>query len=173
VPEDEVRPNDVPQTSLTQVRVAGNLSAVSTEFVFRGRIIGEYERECDRCLEPAHETVEQEVTWLFEPGTDTPQAAPDVEDEEGELEGGEDEERARYYHGEEIDLAPHVWEEVVLATPTKFYCRDDCRGLCPRCGKNLNAGACDCAPEKETNGNSGLAALKDMFPDLPSKPVEE
>ena len=171
VPEDELRPADAPQSTLTRVRAAGNLSAIATEFVFRGRLTGTYERECDRCLEPASEIVDQDVTWLFEPGADASHA--DDVDEEGEIEGGEDEERARYFQGEEIDLSPHVWEEMVLAAPTKFYCHADCRGLCPQCGTNLNEGACDCAPEKETTGNTGLAALKELFPNLPSKPVEE
>ncbi len=173
VPGDEVRPDGAPAIALTSVRVAGTLTAVATEFVFRGRLTGTFERECDRCLEPARETIDQDVTWLFEPGTDVPRAAEDVEDEEGEIDTAENDERARYYQGEEIDLAPHVWEEMVLAEPSKYYCRAECRGLCPRCGKNLNAGACNCAPEKEERGNTGLAALKDLFPNLPSKTVEE
>lgn len=168
-----MRPGGVPRTTLTSVRVAGTLSAVATEFVFRGRVSGTFERNCDRCLEPASKTIDQDVTWLFESGDDAPQAAEDIEDEEGELDEAEDDERARYYRGEEIDLAPHVWEEMVLAEPTKFYCNEECRGLCPHCGKNLNEGACDCAPEMEATGNTGLAVLKDLFPNLPSKPVED
>jgi len=172
VPEGELRPSGAPESTLRSVHVKGTLSAVSTEYVFRGRLTGTYERDCDRCLEPAQESADQEVTWLFEPGEEEAPGASDDADEM-EVDVTEDEDRARYYHGEEIDLAPHVWEEMLLAAPTKFYCRDDCRGLCPQCGKNLNEGACDCAPEKAETSDSGLAALKDMFPNLPSKPVEE
>jgi uncharacterized metal-binding protein YceD (DUF177 family) len=170
--EADLRPPGAPESSLTSVRVDGTLTAIDTEFMFRGRIRGVFERPCDRCLEPASESVEQSVTWLFEPSTEAQLSSKldDVElDAGGEIDDGE---RARYYQGDEIDLALHVWEEMVLAAPTKFYCQADCRGLCPNCGKNLNDGACGCAPETQPVGNSGLAGLKDLFPNLPSKQEE-
>jgi len=46
----------------------------------------------------------------------------------------------------EIDLRPAVPEELLLALPRWVVCREDCRGLCPRCGKDLNAGPCGCPP---------------------------
>jgi uncharacterized protein len=44
----------------------------------------------------------------------------------------------------EIDLDPDIREEIVLGYPIKPLCRADCRGLCPKCGKNLNIETCDC-----------------------------
>lgn len=44
-----------------------------------------------------------------------------------------------------MDLEAFVLEDIFLALPTRFLCRDDCRGLCPQCGKNLNDGSCGCA----------------------------
>ena len=46
-----------------------------------------------------------------------------------------------------IDLAPLVLEQVVLQIPIKPLCREDCKGLCPRCGANLNETTCDCETE--------------------------
>lgn len=46
--------------------------------------------------------------------------------------------------GMQLDLAALVWEDILLALPTKFLCRADCKGLCPACGKNLNDGSCGC-----------------------------
>lgn len=43
-----------------------------------------------------------------------------------------------------FDLERFVQEDVFLALPTKFLCREDCKGLCPQCGKNLNEGSCSC-----------------------------
>lgn len=43
-----------------------------------------------------------------------------------------------------LDLDEIVWEDVVLQLPTKYLCSDDCKGLCPMCGKNLNVDQCDC-----------------------------
>jgi uncharacterized protein len=46
----------------------------------------------------------------------------------------------------ELDLRPAVREQWLLAVPAFVQCRDDCKGLCPTCGTDLNAGECDCAP---------------------------
>jgi uncharacterized protein len=45
-----------------------------------------------------------------------------------------------------LDLTEALREELLLALPRYVECRPDCRGLCPRCGANLNAGPCRCAP---------------------------
>lgn len=49
------------------------------------------------------------------------------------------------YDGEHIDLAPAVCEQILLALPAYPHCGPACRGLCPHCGANLNAGACGCS----------------------------
>jgi uncharacterized protein len=43
-----------------------------------------------------------------------------------------------------IDLSQDIREEIILEYPIKPLCKPDCLGLCPKCGKNLNAGECDC-----------------------------
>ncbi len=62
----------------------------------------------------------------------------------------------------EIDVTPAVREELMLAAPRYVLCRDDCKGLCPRCGKDLNAGSCECAPATEARWQP-LKALKDKL----------
>jgi len=49
-----------------------------------------------------------------------------------------------YYHGDFIDLAPMICEQIVLQAPMRVLCTDDCKGLCPHCGINLNSGSCNC-----------------------------
>jgi uncharacterized protein len=58
-----------------------------------------------------------------------------------------------------VDLAPVVREELVLVVPEYVLCREGCRGLCPRCGKDLNAGPCDCRPEADPR-REALDALR-------------
>lgn len=51
-----------------------------------------------------------------------------------------------FYNGEEVDLTPLVREQALLALAERPLCREDCRGLCPHCGANLNQGDCGCRP---------------------------
>ena len=45
------------------------------------------------------------------------------------------------------DVEPLITDDIILYLPTKIICRDDCAGICSRCGKNLNDGPCDCKKE--------------------------
>lgn len=65
-----------------------------------------------------------------------------------ELDPGEDLEgrdvRVGVYDGEEIDLTEGLEEQILLALPLRSLCDEACRGLCPRCGRDLNEGPCGC-----------------------------
>jgi uncharacterized protein len=65
-----------------------------------------------------------------------------------------------YYEGDEIDLTPLVYEQALLALPTRPLCTEQCQGLCSRCGANLNAGPCGC-PASVTAGR--LTALHTLL----------
>lgn len=56
-----------------------------------------------------------------------------------------------FYSGDSIELDDFVRETVVMNVPGKILCSDDCAGLCPRCGTNLNDKKCGCNAEDETN----------------------
>jgi uncharacterized protein len=60
-----------------------------------------------------------------------------------------------------IDIAEDVRQTVVLAVPLKLLCRPDCRGLCPRCGTDLNKGECHCI---ESERDSRWDALRGFSP---------
>jgi uncharacterized protein len=67
------------------------------------------------------------------------------------------------YEGDTIDLTPLVHEQAILALPTRPLCGEGCRGLCPRCGANLNAGPCGCPappPDHRLAVLHGLARAK-------------
>lgn len=67
-----------------------------------------------------------------------------------------------FYDEDEVDLGRIVGEQLVLALPVRFLCREDCRGLCPRCGTNLNVGTCACTQEEVASFR--LEALKSFKP---------
>jgi uncharacterized protein len=58
-----------------------------------------------------------------------------------------------------IDLSDDVREMVLLSVPLKLICREECRGLCSRCGADLNAGECGCAKETVSGSWQGLEKL--------------
>jgi uncharacterized protein len=53
------------------------------------------------------------------------------------------------YEEKEIDLSGIVHDEVLLGLPMNPVCREDCAGLCPTCGQNLNEGDCECPPASD------------------------
>lgn len=67
-----------------------------------------------------------------------------------------------YYRGPQIDLAIGIREAIILSQPSMHLCKDDCRGLCPVCGINLNTEYCSCkiekvgsfTPQKTKHGNT-------------------
>lgn len=58
-----------------------------------------------------------------------------------------------------FDLDPLITEDIFLDLPSKFLCNEDCKGICSKCGADLNAGSCSC--EKEVDPR--LAALKQLL----------
>ncbi len=110
----------------------------------RGRLTASLEPECGRCLERYQAVIDQELDLFYLPrGVEQPQ------EQEEDVELGDRELVVGYYEGERLDLGDVVREQLFLGLPLKRLCREDCRGLCPTCGKNLNAGACGCPPPEE------------------------
>lgn len=159
-----LRPDGVDAPLSGSVRVTGRLTDVGGQCLFRGTVSTNVDARCDRCLNEFDMPLEFEVVWLFEPGQeeDNLRAAFDEEDEKEAY----DDDRAWYFEDNTLNLAPLVWEELVLSLPSKMICDADCAGLCPGCGVNLNEGQCACAVKADENSNKGFGKLADLFPDL-------
>jgi uncharacterized protein len=63
------------------------------------------------------------------------------------------------FHGRQIDLAEAIQEQVIMALPVRPLCCENCKGLCQKCGADLNQGACECAEKPK---DPRFAALKDL-----------
>jgi uncharacterized protein len=117
----------------------------------QGRLASRLELSCARCLEPVMQDVKREFDLLYRPqGADAGRDEMSVTDAEAEI---------SYYEGEGILLDDVVREQVLLAAPLKVTCREDCKGLCPLCGTNLNQEQCSCAVAQE---EPRWAALKEI-----------
>jgi uncharacterized protein len=65
-----------------------------------------------------------------------------------------------YFKGEEINLQQGIQEQVVMTFPLQPLCDENCKGLCPNCGSDLNQGDCGCKREPSTNKFAALKNLK-------------
>jgi uncharacterized protein len=71
-----------------------------------------------------------------------------------------DELESGWFRGPEIELGGYLREVVALALPVQPLCREDCRGLCPRCGADRNRETCACEETKPSSPFAVLAALR-------------
>ena len=65
-----------------------------------------------------------------------------------------------YYDGIALDVDQMILEQIELAMPMKFVCREDCKGLCYKCGADLNEGACLCKGEETDSRLSALLEFR-------------
>lgn len=81
---------------------------------------------------------------------------------DGEIKGDED---MIYFDGTQIVLDDIILNAFFMNVPTKYLCKEDCKGLCPHCGKNLNDGACSCEQSQEIDPR--WASLAQMMKNMP------
>jgi uncharacterized protein len=106
------------------------------DIFFHGSLGGSFEGQCSRCLRRYAFSLDKEFDFVLVPNpADTVKTI-------GEL--SRDELGLSYYSNEEINLTPLIKEQVLLALPTRPLCAENCRGLCDRCGANLNIETCGC-----------------------------
>jgi uncharacterized protein len=109
------------------------------DIFFNGTFRGHFTGCCGRCLENYSFTLDTDFAFVL-----TPEPA---KSERGAEELHSAELGLSYYSSDEIDLAPLIAEQVLLALPTRPLCAEDCRGLCVACGVNFNRETCDCSTE--------------------------
>jgi len=121
------------------------------KYVLDGKLKGGVSVLCDRCLGSFHRDLSA-VFRLF-------LALPLPESDEVEVELHEEDMAVDFLRGEKIDLDEIVREQVYLSLPMQLLCSEDCKGLCPQCGTNLNKGTCKCSREV---GHPGFSKLKNL-----------
>lgn len=99
---------------------------------------GDFSLLCARCVEPVPAPLQGNFDLIFRPHS--------VDAETGERSISPDETEIGYYEESGLLLEDVVREQVLLSLPPRTLCTEDCKGLCPRCGHNLNTGACNCNP---------------------------
>ncbi|MFZ5453462.1 MAG: YceD family protein [Thermodesulfobacteriota bacterium] len=127
-----------PGLEFATARIKGTvrLEKHGRDILVRGTLQGHLQLACSRCLESYEAPVEADFDLLLAP------APGRVSAEAEELSAADLD--VDYYSGEVLDLEPIIREQIILLVPLKPLCREDCRGICPRCGAVLNLEACTC-----------------------------
>jgi len=131
------------------VRLGFDIYKDKNKFRLAGRVQTTLELPCSRCVESFRLPVDSAFELRYHPQSENTG--------QGEREVGEDDFSTAYYQNDEIDLEQLMREQFELALPMKPLCRDDCKGLCPVCGTNLNRETCSCVRDWE---DPRLARLK-------------
>ncbi|HXE75850.1 MAG TPA: DUF177 domain-containing protein [Candidatus Xenobia bacterium] len=118
------------------LRAEGWAELLGNEIRLAGKLATRLELTCARCLEPVAQEVAAGFDLLYRP-------VSTISREEELSLTGEDLELG-FYVGQGLFLADALAEQVHLALPMKMLCREECRGLCPHCGANLNRERCKC-----------------------------
>ncbi len=121
----------------------------------QGELATSVDVACARCLEPVSRKLERSFELLYRPrGVDAGREEISVTQAEAEI---------GYYVGEGVELKDILREQILLALPMKVVCREECKGLCPSCGQNLNQGACHCAEAVADPRWQALQGLKEKL----------
>ncbi len=120
-----------------------------TELFFSGALHAPTHAVCARCAEEFELDSQRAFRFVLTPRVVGYNDKNDAEDLELSV-----------YEGDEVDLSPLIREQLLLSLPTRPLCREDCRGLCPRCGANLNAGQCGCSAAELDPRLGALRQLK-------------
>ena len=102
---------------------------------------------CDRCLEQVAVKIPYEIEQKLDMKKSDNDRVQDLDEND-------------YLTGMDLDVDRLVYLEVLMSWPLKVLCKEDCKGICSRCGKNLNKGSCGCAEEPK---DPRMAAISDIF----------
>jgi DUF177 domain-containing protein len=125
------------QVKVGDARLRGVLRRTGSDLEFRGRVEAALSLICSRCLEPFAQPVEGSCHRIFRSG---PLGRP-----ESEHALVEEDIALTSFDGSRINLEEIAREQVYLAVPLKPLCQETCRGLCSKCGADLNLAPCNCA----------------------------
>lgn len=133
------------------VAVAGDIEKHIGAVKVKGTINGAAEIDCTRCLQAVQQplSIDFDVEYLTE----------GVLGSDGEHEINEADLETDELQGNALDLTQLAREQVLLNIPEQFFCREDCKGLCEKCGENLNLVDCNCGQDEI---DPRWAALKDL-----------
>ena len=124
-----------------EIVVSGEYFSAGDKISIRGEVNATAVSRCAKCLETVEVNLTAEMDALF---------ARELDPDDPDL---------YTYESSKVDLTDAVRDALLLELPYRFLCSEDCKGLCSRCGANLNLGTCGCKPEPDPR----FAALQQLL----------
>lgn len=145
------------------IQYKGQVYNVGGDKVININIHYTFKEKCSRCLKSTVNKIDTTLSGKLMEGKEDFEEIESFKEIENEDINNEDNsyENILYYENNNLNLHDYIIEQVVLSLPMKTICKDDCKGLCPKCGINLNNSKCDCVYE---DIDPRLEKLKDFFP---------
>ena len=140
-----------PLLEVSPVRLEGEVSRIEKGFLFDARIAYTGRLECSRCLASYPFQTREDFSLVLTKRAPAP-------GQEIVLEG--DDFDVYFYDEPVLPVAPIAEERIQMAVPMKPLCREDCRGLCSRCGEDLNVADCGCEVDSADPRWEALRQLK-------------
>jgi len=131
------------------------LTRIDKGVLAKGELCSSISSACSRCLKEVNYPFKFTLQEVFSPTIDINTGLP--------VEVREDTFVIDEHHN--LDLSDALYQSASLALPMRILCREDCAGMCPVCGKNLNESKCDCKTEKIDQRWSALERLKKEEPE--------
>lgn len=145
IPSINFKGEDIPVNS--PVRVAASITNTGDYLLAKGMIYADLTLVCSRCLDKFSYHLKADFEEKYS------------DRQPGSVDGEED---INYFEGDSIDLTDDIIANILLSLPMKYICSENCKGLCPHCGKNLNTGECNCTEE---DLDPRLEILKNLLKD--------
>jgi uncharacterized protein len=142
---------------LHPVNVVLNLDRHPDHIRITGKIEGHLQVSCHRCLKSFPLFLNEPVDiYLIEKERVSGEEEQELQPEETLYE---------FFDGEVIEVDQLVAEQIFLALPVKVLCSEDCKGICPGCGANLNEEACQCGADRRQSPFAKLKSIKSGLPE--------
>lgn len=136
----------------TPLRGESRIKKIGKSYLIQGSVQVVLHFRCARCLKGFTYPLSSNFDLTLHPLKET------AFEEEVEL--GEEDMESIFFEGGEIHLSEIACEQIFLEIPYQPLCKEDCKGLCPQCGRDLNLSTCDCVREEWGSGFMALQKMK-------------
>jgi len=147
--EEKLNIQDIPVSAPVTARL--ELNKTRQEIIISGMVSAELDLQCSRCLNDFKRKLDIPVNVVYHPIDEIGMETHALKDDELDL---------GFYSGDELDLQELLKEQLLLNIQMKPLCDENCKGICPNCGADLNVAECNC---KKREVDPRLEVLKNLL----------